>query len=256
MAGVSCVTLIKTRQSPQVAAQFAAIVYNDEVRRRGDVTAERRMYWNFIRTCCSLLAATSCCRLRALLVSRKWLNPQNRKHIREKGTGNISGKFRQQFSIHFIHLFTCLFNKLTYLLYIRADRQTDRQTCWWQCVARLSGAELQMHVNRDERCWSARRRLAGIFTAHPVYRPCRVSKQATQSDTDSQSVSLHEDRSARARHLVTLFRSSAVLDPHRRRTFSVYLCPPSFCLTLPRRVLSTSWCCPSMQATSASSVAR
>ena len=32
---------------------------------------------------------------------------------------------------------------------------------------------------------------------------------------------------------------------HHGRTFSIYLCPLSFWLTLPRRVLSTSWCCPS-----------
>ena len=29
------------------------------------------------------------------------------------------------------------------------------------------------------------------------------------------------------------------------RTFFIYLCPVSFWLTLPRGVLSTSWCCPS-----------
>ena len=33
--------------------------------------------------------------------------------------------------------------------------------------------------------------------------------------------------------------------PHHGRTFSIYPCPLSFWLTLPRRVLSTSWCCPS-----------
>ena len=33
--------------------------------------------------------------------------------------------------------------------------------------------------------------------------------------------------------------------PHHGRTFSIYLCPLSFWLTLPRRVLSTYWCCPS-----------
>jgi len=33
--------------------------------------------------------------------------------------------------------------------------------------------------------------------------------------------------------------------PHHGRTFSIYLCPLSFWLTLPRGVLSTSWCCPS-----------
>jgi len=33
--------------------------------------------------------------------------------------------------------------------------------------------------------------------------------------------------------------------PHHGCTFSIYPCPLSFWLTLPRRVLSTSWCCPS-----------
>ena len=33
--------------------------------------------------------------------------------------------------------------------------------------------------------------------------------------------------------------------PHYGRTFSIYPCPLSYWLTLPRRVLSTSWCCPS-----------
>jgi len=33
--------------------------------------------------------------------------------------------------------------------------------------------------------------------------------------------------------------------PHHERTFSIYLCPLPFWLTLPGWVLSTSWCCPS-----------
>jgi len=33
--------------------------------------------------------------------------------------------------------------------------------------------------------------------------------------------------------------------PHHGRTFSIYPCRLSFWLTLPGRVLSTSWCCPS-----------
>ena len=32
---------------------------------------------------------------------------------------------------------------------------------------------------------------------------------------------------------------------HHGRTFSIYLCPLSLWLSLPRGVLSTSWCCPS-----------
>jgi len=35
--------------------------------------------------------------------------------------------------------------------------------------------------------------------------------------------------------------------PHHGRTFSIYLCPLSFWLTLQRGVLSTSWCCPFRQ---------
>jgi len=33
--------------------------------------------------------------------------------------------------------------------------------------------------------------------------------------------------------------------PHHKCTFSIYLCPLPFWLTLPWWVLSTSWCCPS-----------
>ena len=33
--------------------------------------------------------------------------------------------------------------------------------------------------------------------------------------------------------------------PHHGRPFSIYLCPLSFWLTVPRRFLSTYWCCPS-----------
>ena len=33
--------------------------------------------------------------------------------------------------------------------------------------------------------------------------------------------------------------------PHHERTFSIYLCSLSFWLTLPQKVLSMYWCCPS-----------
>jgi len=47
-------------------------------------------------------------------------------------------------------------------------------------------------------------------------------------------------------NITVLFCSLAVLCwPHHGRTFSIYLCPLSFWLTLPRGVLSTYWCCPS-----------
>ena len=42
--------------------------------------------------------------------------------------------------------------------------------------------------------------------------------------------------------------------PHHERTFSIYRCPLSFWLTLPRGVLSTSWCCPATNSTVCSSI--
>jgi len=45
-------------------------------------------------------------------------------------------------------------------------------------------------------------------------------------------------------HLFILFFSCPTSEgwPHHGRTFSIYLCPLSFWLTLPRKFLSTSWC--------------
>jgi len=50
-------------------------------------------------------------------------------------------------------------------------------------------------------------------------------------------------------HCFVLFFSCPRSDgwPHHGRTFSIYLCPLSFWLTLPQEVLSTYWCCPSRQ---------
>ena len=65
----------------------------------------------------------------------------------------------------------------------------------------------------------------------------------------SPSPSRHETNPT-VRSENVLFCCLAVLDPtvkwpHHGRTLSIYSCPLSFWLTLPRRVLSTSWCCPS-----------
>jgi len=49
------------------------------------------------------------------------------------------------------------------------------------------------------------------------------------------------------RHCFVLFCSRPRSEgwPHHGRTFSIYICPLSFWLTLSRIVLSTYWCCPS-----------
>ena len=47
-------------------------------------------------------------------------------------------------------------------------------------------------------------------------------------------------------HTVLFYiRPQSEARPHHGRSFSIYLCSLSFWLTLPRGVLSTSWCCPS-----------
>jgi len=46
-------------------------------------------------------------------------------------------------------------------------------------------------------------------------------------------------------HVLFFGRARSEGWPHHGHTFSICLCPLSFWLTLPRQVLSTSWCCPS-----------
>ena len=46
-------------------------------------------------------------------------------------------------------------------------------------------------------------------------------------------------------HVLFFSRPWSEASPHHGHTFSIYLCPPSFWMTLPRRVLSMSWCGPS-----------
>ena len=52
-------------------------------------------------------------------------------------------------------------------------------------------------------------------------------------------------QSALSKYCSVLFLSRPWSDgwPHHGRTFSIYLYPLSFWLTLPQRVLSTTWCC-------------
>ena len=93
------------------------------------------------------------------------------------------------------------------------------------------------------------------FRAHPIHgihssQPARVQHYRQTLNRirtrHNVSVSIHLPAVPVARPTVLFFsRPRSEGWPHHGRTFSIYPCPLSFRLTLPRRVLSTSWCCPS-----------
>ena len=83
-------------------------------------------------------------------------------------------------------------------------------------------------------------------------RNCVLLCSDHSNAVDSRQCTVHErvTRSCYLSICSVLFFSSRRSEgwPHHGhdgRTFSIYLCPLLFWLTLPRGVLSTSWCCPS-----------
>ena len=80
-------------------------------------------------------------------------------------------------------------------------------------------------------------------TGKVVQKPCFIYATKLQHATwQLQRLPL-----CRAIKSVALFFSRPRSEgwPHHGRTFFIYPCPLSFWLTIPRRVLSMSWCCPS-----------
>jgi len=79
-----------------------------------------------------------------------------------------------------------------------------------------------------------------------VHRKFCVDRTSGSRDTRVGGRTNRPPRSSRLAY-ATLFFSRPRSEgwPHHGRTFSIYPCPLSFWLTLPRRVLSTSWCCQS-----------
>ena len=74
-------------------------------------------------------------------------------------------------------------------------------------------------------------------------RQLRAASQCGSSKQCRVPAMSYQDPSTKPTHSLCtgLFCSLAILDP---RVGHIYLCPLSFWLTLPRWVLSTSWCCP------------
>jgi len=72
----------------------------------------------------------------------------------------------------------------------------------------------------------------------PVYSGNLLANVASQKAASEQ-------RSPMLHSVLFFSRPRSEGWPHHARTFSIYPCPLSFWLTLPRRVLSTSWCCKS-----------
>jgi len=102
-------------------------------------------------------------------------------------------------------------------------------------------------------------------TSHDRQQQCKCSNVAQAHLSVRSNASLHRGPenvhlfystvvSTNAGRVVQYLAHSSVLFfsrplsegwPHPGRTFSIYPCSLSFWLTLPRRVLSTSWCCSS-----------
>ena len=80
-----------------------------------------------------------------------------------------------------------------------------------------------------------------------------MPRTPTRTQTDRQTTLRATSVATAGRTLCTTCRGSVMFFsrhrsegwPHHERTISIYLCPLSFWLTLPRGVLSTYWCCPS-----------
>jgi len=87
------------------------------------------------------------------------------------------------------------------------------------------------------------RRSIGLSVAIGVQN--QSLKSTTPLNTTRHMLCIHFR--LRTAHCSVLFFSRPRSEgwPHHGRTFSIYPCPLSFWLTLPRGVLSTSWCCPS-----------
>ena len=65
-----------------------------------------------------------------------------------------------------------------------------------------------------------------------------------KTDQDQSDPLIHRLSALLIRSVVFFSRPLSEGWPHHRRTFSIYPCPLSFWLTLPRGVLSAPWCCP------------
>jgi len=91
-----------------------------------------------------------------------------------------------------------------------------------------------------------------VYTRH-VYsgrnRDCHFSIQSAlykyEINTTQQNTQQQQLIDSQTSGTLFFSRPQSESWPHHGRTFSIYPCPLSFWSTLPRWVLSTSWCCPS-----------
>ena len=92
-----------------------------------------------------------------------------------------------------------------------------------------SCADVSCLVSRTRaKCWALVR----------VSRISTATRACTHTRTTHRCANKHQCNRPTVTYTITAFWFCSV-------TFSVYLCPLSFWLTLPREVLSTHWCCPS-----------
>jgi len=146
---------------------------------------------------------------------------------------------------------------------IRVLRQSSSSLMWELspiCHTHMANCHIHCHTyyqTQTENCrvsppqlsefWDSRRRL---WELSPI---CHTHKANCHKYTVTHTVNCHSSldkygkQSPKCHLCSVLFFSRPRPEgwPRHRRTFSIYLCPLSFWLTLPWGVLSMSWCCPS-----------
>jgi len=97
-----------------------------------------------------------------------------------------------------------------------------------------------------ETCWNVDSCPLQVATELRTTRPGYGTPDMTHAPRTSHDRRKRQRNGAVASWSVLFFsRPRSEGWPHHGRTFSICPCPLSFWLTLPRRILSTSWCCPS-----------
>ena len=112
--------------------------------------------------------------------------------------------------------------------------------------------KFELHNYGSSNWWAPRMHIPnGILIGSAVLqdsRPWLADRQTSSHTTGRRFVcnsSPHLELLLRCCSVLLLSRPRSEGWPHRGHTFSISVCPLSFWLTLPRTVLSTSWCCPS-----------
>ena len=121
---------------------------------------------------------------------------------------------------------------------------------WWcELLTFVDVVEKTLDVLKPRDCseiYNFGRRSSGVYTVYSGRTARRTEVYCDMwTDGGGWTVCIATNMSPSKCSVLFFSRPRSDSWPHYARTFSIYLCPLSFWLTLPRVVLSTSWCCPS-----------